>query len=87
MADSQNGEPQIGQAVTVDWAEDSAQAAATKEATDSLAKAQLDGAPSSIGGSGGLEEPEYNVNVKLANLQADPNNPLYSVKSFDDLHL
>lgn len=29
----------------------------------------------------------YDVAVKLADLQADPNNPLYSVKSFDDLGL
>ncbi|KAF2858399.1 P-loop containing nucleoside triphosphate hydrolase protein [Piedraia hortae CBS 480.64] len=35
----------------------------------------------------GLREPEFDVNVKLADLQADPDNPLYSVKSFQDLNL
>lgn len=34
-----------------------------------------------------LLEPEFDVNVKLNDLQADPNNPLYSVKNFADLNL
>jgi ATP-dependent RNA helicase DDX19/DBP5 len=41
-----------------------------------------------------LKEPEtnliqnkYEVAVKLQDLQADPNSPLYSVKSFDELGL
>ena len=49
-----------------------------------VAKAQTDGATTWLGGSAGLDEPEFNVNVKLADLQADPNNPLYSVTSFED---
>jgi ATP-dependent RNA helicase DDX19/DBP5 len=32
-----------------------------------------------------LREPDYNVEVKLSDIQADPNNPLYSVKSFEEL--
>lgn len=40
-----------------------------------------------VNGMSGLSEPEFDVNVKLADLQDDPNNPLYSVKSFDDLNL
>ncbi|GFF33078.1 ATP-dependent RNA helicase dbp5 [Aspergillus udagawae] len=47
---------------------------------------QTDGAPAELGGSD-LHEPEYNVEVKLSDLQADPNNPLYSVKKFEDLGL
>ncbi|KAF2670222.1 ATP-dependent RNA helicase DBP5 [Microthyrium microscopicum] len=35
----------------------------------------------------GLAEPEYDVQVSLADLQADPNNPLYSVQKFEDLKL
>lgn len=38
-------------------------------------------------GGPGLEEPEYDVEVSLADMQADPNNPLYSVKSFNELQL
>lgn len=52
----------------------------------SVSMAQTDGANPWMGGSS-LEEPEFDVNVKLADLQADPNNPLYSVKSFEDLNL
>jgi ATP-dependent RNA helicase DDX19/DBP5 len=57
-----------------------------KEDTSSLTMAQTDGANVWISGSS-LAEPEFDVNVKLADLQADPNNPLYSVKSFQDLNL
>jgi ATP-dependent RNA helicase DDX19/DBP5 len=34
-----------------------------------------------------LQEPEWDVEVKLADLQGDPNNPLYSAKTFEDLQL
>jgi ATP-dependent RNA helicase DDX19/DBP5 len=51
-----------------------------------MAETQVDGAPAVLNGSG-LAEPEYDVEVKLADLQADPNNPLYSVKEFKDLSL
>ncbi|KAG0154286.1 hypothetical protein PDIDSM_1666 [Penicillium digitatum] len=46
-----------------------------------------DGASAPAQGSAELEEPDYTVAVKLSDLQADPNNPLYSVKSFEDLGL
>ncbi|KAL2802714.1 P-loop containing nucleoside triphosphate hydrolase protein [Aspergillus granulosus] len=47
---------------------------------------QTDGAAGQMGGSD-LHEPEYTVEVKLSDLQADPNNPLFSVKNFEDLGL
>lgn len=47
---------------------------------------QQDGAGQDYKGSA-LQEPDYSVEVKLSDLQADPNNPLYSVKSFEDLGL
>ena len=34
-----------------------------------------------------LIENKYEVAVKLQDLQADPNSPLYSVKSFEELGL
>lgn len=37
--------------------------------------------------SSNLLQSEYEVKVKLADLQADPNSPLYSVKSFEELGL
>ncbi|SGZ51457.1 CIC11C00000000174 [Sungouiella intermedia] len=53
-----------------------------------------DGAESAAVGEAEPKEPEsnlikstYEVKVKLADLQADPNSPLFSVKSFDDLGL
>lgn len=49
-------------------------------------ESQTDGASEAQKGSE-LMEPEFDVNIKLADLQADPNDPLYSVKSFDDLNL
>ena len=52
-----------------------------------LEKAQVDGAGHFMAGSKGLNEPEFDVNVKLADLQEDPNNPLYSVKKFEELSL
>jgi len=42
--------------------------------------------PAAAEGSG-LDEPQYEVAVKLADLQGDPNSPLYSVKKFEDLGL
>lgn len=59
-----------------------------KDQTESsLDMAQTDGSSSWLNGSAGLDEPEFDVNVKLADLQEDPNNPLYSVKSFAELNL
>jgi hypothetical protein len=54
--------------------------------TASIDAANKDGASEPLGGSN-LQEPEYDVEVKLSDLQADPNNPLFSVKSFEDLGL
>ena len=67
-------------------ASDSNLGSTTKE-QGSVAAAQGDGATTWLNGSSGLDEPEFDVNVKLADLQEDPNNPLYSAKSFDELKL
>ncbi|KAF2838423.1 putative ATP dependent RNA helicase [Patellaria atrata CBS 101060] len=48
--------------------------------------AQGDGASVEKGGNQ-LQEPEWDVDVKLSDLQGDPNNPLYSIKKFEDLKL
>jgi len=70
--------------------DDESQATPSKsepEGSSSLSVAQTDGATQYTGGSDGLNEPEFDVNVKLADLQDDPNNPLYSIKTFDQLPL
>ncbi|CAN9181782.1 unnamed protein product [Alternaria sp. RS040] len=66
---------------------EAAPAQETQEAQESsLEQAQADGSGPPGNGSA-LAEPEFKVEVKLADLQADPNNPLYSVKSFEELNL
>ncbi|KAF1918362.1 P-loop containing nucleoside triphosphate hydrolase protein [Ampelomyces quisqualis] len=55
-------------------------------AESSLAQAQVDGSGEPANGSP-LADTEYKVEVKLADMQADPNNPLYSAKSFEELQL
>jgi ATP-dependent RNA helicase DDX19/DBP5 len=51
-----------------------------------VAQAQVDGSGEPANGSP-LAETEYKVEVKLADMQADPNNPLYSAQSFEELQL
>lgn len=58
----------------------------TDDSKSAVAEAQNDGAPKELNGSG-LEEPEYDVEVKLIDIQGDPNSPLYSIKSFEELNL
>ncbi|MCJ1270972.1 RNA helicase required for poly(A+) mRNA export [Lobaria immixta] len=48
---------------------------------------QTDGAAETQNGSAGVIEPEFDVTVKLADAQADPTNPLYSIKTFEQLGL
>lgn len=79
----------------INWADDeetvpntaSDNTTGAKAADDTLEKAQTDGASTWMHGSVGLDEPEFDVNVKLADLQANPDNPLYSVKTFEELNL
>ena len=52
-----------------------------------LSKAQIDGASGLFGGTGGIYEPDYDVEIKLSDVQADPSNPLFSIKSFNELGL
>ena len=56
-------------------------------ADDSLEAAQKDGATGWMMGTEGLDEPEFDVNVKLSDLQDDPNNPLFSAETFEQLNL
>ena len=48
---------------------------------------QTDGASEMLGGQVGVIEPSYEVEIKLADMQANPNDPLYSIKSFEELGL
>ncbi len=48
---------------------------------------QTDGASEPLGGNDIVENSKFDVHVKLSDLQANPNDPLYSIKSFEDLGL
>lgn len=94
MAESKPTDPANGTAPAekFDWADEAT--TPVKSATDSkqdvdssLSAAQTDGATSYMGGSENLDEPAFDVKVTLHDLQEDPNNPLYSVKTFDELNL
>ncbi|KAG4441973.1 RNA helicase required for poly(A+) mRNA export [Cadophora sp. M221] len=55
-----------------------------KESEPSLGDAQGDGTVEPLGGSG-LHDAQYEVEVKLSDLQGDVNSPLFSVSSFEEL--
>jgi ATP-dependent RNA helicase DDX19/DBP5 len=68
-------------------AQDSPAAPAPAPAADeSVAQAQVDGSGTDQNGDK-IVETEYNVEVKLADMQADPNNPLFSAQTFEELKL
>ena len=80
------------------WADETTNAADTSPAAPTLAanaekemsdlgNTQTDGASDAMNGNAGIIEPSYDVDVKLSDLQADPNDPLYSAKSFEELGL
>ena len=60
--------------------------APNEEQKDTKSVPQMDGAAEPFNGSE-LQEPDYEVEIKLADMQLDPNNPLYSIKSFEELGL
>ncbi|KAL9594052.1 MAG: hypothetical protein Q9219_007242 [cf. Caloplaca sp. 3 TL-2023] len=71
----------------LDGATESQQGGALLAEESSLAKAQLDGATEPQQGGPLLAESSYEVNVKLSDVQANPDNPLYSIKNFNELGL
>lgn len=71
------------------WADEMATPVQPNAAEDKskLSEAQVDGSSEIQNGSSGTLEPTYDVEVKLSDVQADPNNPLYSTTSFEDEQL
>lgn len=65
------------------WADELASPIAEKD-HPSVAETQTDGAVDSQGGSG-LHDTQYEVEVKLSDIQGDVNSPLYSITSFQEL--
>ncbi len=64
------------------WADELASPVADKNGKE--LGGQLDGASEVAGGSQ-LHDTQYDVEVKLSDIQGDVNSPLYSVTSFDEL--
>ncbi|KAJ5644076.1 uncharacterized protein N7484_006583 [Penicillium longicatenatum] len=79
MSDNPETTPQNGGSLADRISKPDAPPAGTSDAPQ-------DGAGGDASGSA-LQEPDYSVEVKLSDLQADPNNPLFSVKTFNDLGL
>lgn len=72
----------------VDKPADAAPAAAaeTKPADETATEAQVDGAPEALGGSG-LQEPEWDVEVSLSDLQNNEATPFHSATTWEDIRL
>lgn len=66
------------------WADEVASPPATKGDEGSLANTQLDGATETDGGSS-LHDTQYDVEVKLSDIQGDVNSPLHSISSFEEI--
>jgi ATP-dependent RNA helicase DDX19/DBP5 len=68
------------------WADEVASPVGTesKQLDSTLEDAQQDGAAPPLAGSG-LHDAQYEVEVKLSDLQGDKDSPLFSVSSFEEL--
>lgn len=66
------------------WADEVASPTVAKANENPLETAQVDGA-SGVDHGSGLHDAQYEVEVKLSDLQGDTSSPLYSVSSFEEL--
>jgi len=71
-------------AASTSWADDVASPTIPNAPESTLGDAQTDGAAEPHGGSG-LHDAQYEVEVKLSDIQGDVNSPLYSVNTFEEL--
>ena len=65
------------------WADEVASPTGEKP-SNPLEEAQVDGTVEPLGGSG-LHDAQYEVEVKLSDIQGDESSPLYSINSFEQL--
>lgn len=65
------------------WADEVASPVAGDDKSKQLG-GQVDGATEPLGGSS-LHDAQYDVEVKLSDIQGDVNSPLFSLTSFDEL--
>jgi ATP-dependent RNA helicase DDX19/DBP5 len=79
--------PPLNPSGSTSWADEVSSPVTTTSTTpaDTSKMQSTNGSEASMTGSTSLNEPEFDVEVKLSDIQADPNNPLYSIKNFDEL--
>lgn len=70
--------------MSTSWADEVASPITEKHEAGALEEAQVDGATEPLGG-GVLQDGQYEVEVKLSDIQGDQSSPLYSVESFEQL--
>ncbi|CAL3968513.1 unnamed protein product [Diplocarpon coronariae] len=75
--------PTFAPASGASLAEEAAPPAGQKQETP-LGDAQVDGTAENLGGSG-LHDAQYEVEVKLSDIQGDASSPLFSVSTFEEL--
>ncbi|SRR6266536_5534021 len=67
------------------WADEvSSPVGTTPKDRSTVSDAQTDGAVEPLGGSG-LHDAQYEVEVKLSDIQGDESSPLFSVSTFEEL--
>jgi ATP-dependent RNA helicase DDX19/DBP5 len=66
------------------WADEVASPTAG-DSSNGIPAAQTDGATVEQGGGSELHDAQYEVEVKLSDIQSDTNSPLYSINSFEQL--
>lgn len=74
----------MSESKSTSWADDVPSPTTEKNEESSLEAAQVDGATEPLGGSV-LQDGQYEVEVKLSDIQGDQNSPLYSVETFEQL--
>lgn len=83
-ADAPTGAPATEETkAKTSWADEVASPPA--ESPKDVDNAQVDGSTEHQGGSALLPAGEYEVEVKLSDIQGDTSSPLYSINSFEEL--
>lgn len=91
-APTETATPSLASRITRDEPAAAAKESTTETPTTETPKTEVaedgtDGASAELNGSKLRDEPEFDVEVKLIDMQGDPNSPLYSIKRFEDLQL
>lgn len=86
-APTETAAPSLASRITRDEPVTAEPTTPAETAKTDVVEGRTDGASEGLNGSTLKDEVEYEVEVKLIDIQGDPNSPLYSVKRFEDLNL